>query len=369
MTDVFNRDGLDRVADDEMGEFGLGLQVPAARPLSFDTLAESRPLLSTDEIRRIVESQDFRFGRHYFDASWTTNQNGYGSCAGYGGMSGVEKMRVMAGQDVVRLSGDYLYSLVNGGRDRGSMLDANMKAIMSRGVATKETVPLGGIYPRKYDTARANAEAQRFRGHELYAVPDEQSMATALALADAGGDRDPRHAIVAFVPRRQRVGRVQRTGEPLRTPGRHQVGRSPRLLPVPQGHLARRRIQPGSRRLLLDPLGRPLPGHAPVPHVLRRRRGDPGSRGDQPAGARRERLPSGAPSDGDAEGDEPVRMRSLRPVGRGRVAEGRAGGMARGKDGSAGGAVPRFRIEKGGRTKDLVGYRAFEELSREAEGL
>ena len=185
MTEVANiieKDGLEYVETDYAPPFGLGLNLPATRPLSFDTLASVQPLLSTDEIRKVIESEDWGFGEQVFDSSWVTNQNGYGSCAGYGGASALAKARVLEGQERVDLSGDYLYSLVNGGRDRGSMLDDNMRAILRNGVATAATVPLGGIYPSKYNKPVADKEAKRFRGHELYAVPDEQSMATALAM-------------------------------------------------------------------------------------------------------------------------------------------------------------------------------------------
>lgn len=179
--DIIVVDGQEYV-ETEDGRYGLGLQFPGVKTQCFPTLATMTPLLSMDEIKRLVESSDFKFGRAHFDDSWLTNQNGFGSCAAYAGSSALAKSRVMGGQKRVDLSGDYLYSLTNGGRDRGSMLDDNMRAMMTRGVATKETVPLGGIYPRKYDKAKADAEAARFRGHELYAVPDEQSLATALAL-------------------------------------------------------------------------------------------------------------------------------------------------------------------------------------------
>lgn len=178
---IISKDGLEYV-DDGDHQFGLGLQMPATKTQAFPTLATMTPLLSMAEIKRRCESTEFQFGTEWFDNSWLTNQNGYGSCAAYAGSSALAKARVMGGQQRQDLSGDYLYSLVNGGRDRGSMLDDNMRALMTKGVALKSTVPLGGIYRNKYNTNQADAEARRFRGHELYALPDEQSLATALVL-------------------------------------------------------------------------------------------------------------------------------------------------------------------------------------------
>lgn len=174
-------DGLECV-ETEDGLYGLGLELPEVKTEEFPTLATGTPLLSPSDIKRIVQSAEWGFGRHWFDKTWLTNQNGHGSCASYAGASSASKRRVLDGQGREDLSGDYLYSLVNGGRDRGSALVKNMRKIMTNGVATKETVPLGDIYPNRYDKRKADAEARRFRGHELFSIPDEQSMATALVL-------------------------------------------------------------------------------------------------------------------------------------------------------------------------------------------
>jgi hypothetical protein len=181
MSEVVIENGQEFVELDE-GRFGLGLQLPPVRTMIYPSLATFTPVLSMNEIRNVIESSEFEFGKDWFGEDWNTNQNGYGSCAAYAASSALAKARYLGGQDRVDLSGDYLYSLVNGGRDSGSMLDENMRAIMSKGVCKRETVPLGGIYRNKYDTAKADREALRFRAHEAYACPDEQSVATALAL-------------------------------------------------------------------------------------------------------------------------------------------------------------------------------------------
>lgn len=179
-SDIVVIDGQEFVETD-YGKFGLGLELPEVRTMIYPSLGSKLPLLPMDEIKKIVESDEWDFGSS-FDTTWITNQNGYGSCAAYGASSALAKARVLNGQGRVDLSGDYLYSLVNGGRDRGSMLDENMMALMNRGVCKRETVPLGGIYRSKYKTDVADREALRFRAHECYTCPDEQSLATALAL-------------------------------------------------------------------------------------------------------------------------------------------------------------------------------------------
>lgn len=178
---IINRDGQEFVEIDDH-EFGLGLQVPTARPVPRQTLASMSPLPSYDDLKKIVQSEEFSFGRSMFDTSWITNQNGYGSCAGYGAASALAKSRVIGGQERVDLSGDYAYSRTNGGRDRGSMLDDNMRSLVENGCATKATVPLGGIYRNKYNAQKADAEAKRFRAHEPWGTPDEHAIVAALVM-------------------------------------------------------------------------------------------------------------------------------------------------------------------------------------------
>lgn len=180
---TFNRDDQEFVEFDGY-EFGLGLQMPEVKSMAPSAFAPKLPVLSLQDIREIVSDTEFSFGGKWFDSSWITNQNGHGSCASFGGSSALAKARVLGGQPRIDLSGDYLYSLVNGGRDRGSMLDDNMEAMMNKGVCKRSTVKLGQIYRNKYNTSKADAEAKRFRGHELHAVRNEQEMATQLVLGN-----------------------------------------------------------------------------------------------------------------------------------------------------------------------------------------
>lgn len=174
-------DGVDYV-ETEDGRWATGLMLPINPPTLAPCFEDCFAVMSTTDVRKIVDSEAFAFGQKMFDQSWTTNQNGYGSCAAYGAASALSKAIWLRGVGRVDLSGDYLYSLVNGGRDRGSLLSENMTALMNRGVALRETVKLGQIYRRQYNAAVADAEAKRFRGHELFEVSSEEEMATALAL-------------------------------------------------------------------------------------------------------------------------------------------------------------------------------------------
>lgn len=176
---IIQKDGQEYL-ETEDGLLGLGLIKPDELTLDYPTLATSIPLLSKEQAINIVESSDFYFGESMFDETWTTFQNGYGSCAAYAGASAQSKTKYIQGHGKVDLSGDYLYSLVNGGRDRGSLLKDVMKALEEKGCANRETVKLGEIYRSSYNTEVADAEAYYNRGHEYFVAPDEQSVITSL---------------------------------------------------------------------------------------------------------------------------------------------------------------------------------------------
>lgn len=158
---------------------GTGLIIPLNTSSAFPEYSTSGPLLSRDDIIDLAKS-DKNLGRAKFDKSYNKNQGSYGSCNGFAGAAALTKSRVRRGLPRVDLSGAYLYSLINRGRDNGSLLEDGM-AELPNGVATEQTVPFDKIYPRLYDEAKASAERTRFRGLECYvlrrgpdAFPDQQ---------------------------------------------------------------------------------------------------------------------------------------------------------------------------------------------------
>lgn len=160
----------------------LGL-LPDPNPPRLTTLAQTQEMFSRPELIDLVESDIYQRsagGMAHFDSSWTKNQNGWGKCASSAATYAVEKARYRGHQKRIELSDDYLYSLVNGGRDQGSTLGENLRAITSKGIATRKSVKEGQIYRSKYNNASADKEALRFRAHEGYATPSEQEVVTAL---------------------------------------------------------------------------------------------------------------------------------------------------------------------------------------------
>lgn len=160
---------------------GTGLQTPTSLATAFPLYEDAGPMLTDAQIEAEARSGKC-LGRTRFDPSWIGNQRSHGSCNGFAGAKALQRARVRRGLPRVNLSGAYLYSLINGGQDNGSMLDAGMAAIQSRGVATEETVGWDAIYPSRYDRAKADGEAAKHKGFECYAVRTKQALFSALAL-------------------------------------------------------------------------------------------------------------------------------------------------------------------------------------------
>lgn len=160
---------------------GTGLQTPTSLATAFPLYEDAGPMLTDAQIADAAKSGAMR-GKGRFGDDWVGNQRDKGSCNGWAGAKSLQRARVRRGLPRVNLSGAYLYSLINGGSDNGSMLDAGMAAIQSRGIATEETVPWDRIYPSLYDRAKADAEASKNKGFECYAVRSRQALFSALAV-------------------------------------------------------------------------------------------------------------------------------------------------------------------------------------------
>ena len=181
--EIINEGGKEVVVSPDGEKHALGL-MPDPNPPRLMTMGQSLGSLpGRSELIDLVESDEYQRnvgGMAHYDSSWTKNQNGWGKCASSAATYGVEKARYVTGQPRVELSDDYLYSLVNGGRDRGSTLSENLRAITQRGIATRRTVKEGQIYRSKYNTSQADKEALRMRAHEGFATPSEQEVVAAL---------------------------------------------------------------------------------------------------------------------------------------------------------------------------------------------
>lgn len=157
---------------------GTGLKVPTMLTTAFPAYGAAGPMLTSTQIEAAARS-GAALGRTRFDKSYTKDQHQHGSCQGFASAAATTRARVRRGQARVDLSGAYAYSLVNGGRDNGSLLEDGMLACQG-GYATEATVPWQAIYPRLYDVGKAKAEAARFKAFEVYAVRSRDELFSAL---------------------------------------------------------------------------------------------------------------------------------------------------------------------------------------------
>lgn len=157
----------------------LGLTTNPAGLVSSMPVFSDNLLLDMSDIIAIAKRADH--GRSAFGASWICDQGQYGSCAGWAGAKADEATRVERGLKRVKLSGAYLYSRTNGGRDNGSMLEDGQAALAKYGCATEATVPKSAIYRNRYDTRKADAEAAKYKAFEPQLLPTVHHLLSAAA--------------------------------------------------------------------------------------------------------------------------------------------------------------------------------------------
>ncbi len=96
------------------------------------------------------------------------DQNGVGQCNADDTVLCIEYLRAKQGLPSIRLSAADLYDRINGGVDRGSLLEDAMREVMENGVGTAETAGL--IWKRGQKRAGAD-ERRRFKVTEAYVCP------------------------------------------------------------------------------------------------------------------------------------------------------------------------------------------------------
>lgn len=162
--------------------FGTGLQIPPNLLSSAPEWEESGlGILSRDKLLEFAKNNDTR-GSTRFDKSFIKNQRSHGSCQGFMSAGMLTRARIRRGLPRVDLSGAYVYSKCNGGRDRGSTLDDGMQVVLKYGSCSEQTVGWDAIYPSRYDVQKADAEAAEMRAFECYTVREELQLFTALAM-------------------------------------------------------------------------------------------------------------------------------------------------------------------------------------------
>lgn len=119
--------------------------------------------------------------RSIFTNKWQANQGQWGSCNGWAGALGLSKTRRLVGiRDGMLLSGSYVYSKINGGRDQGSMLDDGMAALERYGAPSATLVTPSMIYPHLLPRG-ADEEAAKHKGIVCFPCETIQGLRTGMA--------------------------------------------------------------------------------------------------------------------------------------------------------------------------------------------
>ena len=181
----YEREDTSVIADGQ--QYATGLWVPHHLDV------EERPLLASDfylgsGVRDLKDCQEIVSNPNRTPAAqrfpndrWIRSQGQVGSCAGYAGAWTLTRARVDMGQPFVPLSGESLYAQTNGGRDQGSALEANIKAMVTTGVAPEGLNTAGRFYTERTLPEAAKRERHRFRVHEWYQIRSEMELAIAVA--------------------------------------------------------------------------------------------------------------------------------------------------------------------------------------------
>lgn len=87
------------------------------------------------------------------------NQGSYGACNAYAACTSLSLAAWIAGYDWTRLDPWYLYGVLSGGVDRGSIISDAVKMLMSTGTCRAGMVPYGTMNPARR-SAEAHADAK-----------------------------------------------------------------------------------------------------------------------------------------------------------------------------------------------------------------
>lgn len=136
--------------------------------------------MSKSEVESIIQDPQRRNVNDLFGPEWIYNQGSIGSCNGCAGAKALQRQRFLAGQPDLDLSGEYLYSRINGSRDVGSMLDDGMVELRDNGVAPWKPRHAQKFRERDF-TAEDMRDSTRFKGVECFGVDTEFELAAGVA--------------------------------------------------------------------------------------------------------------------------------------------------------------------------------------------
>lgn len=159
-------------------QFKLALK-PTPVPLraSFPQVSDAIEIVPESKWRVIDQRPNFDV------ASFTLNQRSHGSCVGFSSAGALMKSRVLAGQTYQRLSGSFIYSLINGGSDNGSSIGDSLDVLKNVGTCLESEADWDAIYPSRIPST-ARQTAKRFMAEESYRVDTWEEAGSVLQCPD-----------------------------------------------------------------------------------------------------------------------------------------------------------------------------------------
>jgi hypothetical protein len=125
------------------------------------------PLVPRNEWRDRIDERGGRGPESPF-LSPVHDQNGQGMCNASATASALESQRLKQGLPLVQLSAGDLYWRINGGQDRGSMLEDGLAEITSEGIASVAVAP---YLTRSANSPGAAEDRRKYRVLEAYLCP------------------------------------------------------------------------------------------------------------------------------------------------------------------------------------------------------
>jgi hypothetical protein len=118
-------------------EYSLGLKVPDKIPVSFAEYP-AQNVLDLDALKKIYSNPGRKHGLELYKRR--KQQGRMSSCCPYAATTAQESKRAFDQKDDREFGPEYLYAMINGGRDEGAMLDDAMRYLVEKGCCLRDAV-------------------------------------------------------------------------------------------------------------------------------------------------------------------------------------------------------------------------------------
>lgn len=171
-----NLDGNDSFQLDNGEIVGTGLK-PADMSVmrAAPQYVEAYPLIPESQYPKPGEKKGGTFSLSLDSSSQAQTS----ACGGYGSVNAFAAQWNFTHNEKRVFSHDYVYGMVNGGRDQGSRPEELRDQLVNGGVCLKTTVGPQEIYSSRYPQA-AHTEAKRFRADQAPVITTPQELITAI---------------------------------------------------------------------------------------------------------------------------------------------------------------------------------------------